>query len=188
MEPQIEIEMTEEDVMREGVMSGCAHAALETFREGLKEGKIDNKHCYGFTLGIDKDDKTPSMTLVGEGADVYEFLENMPNYYMIAEQVAECFMLGLFSQGWGAPISEGEDEDNFTPPSENENRRRVQLVYLISQTGHTVSAIKIDGDDDVMINFNNAGGAMAEGLARAFARCLATNFEFNSNTKINEGE
>lgn len=188
MEQQIKIEMTEEDVLREHIMSGCAHAALETFRDGMKEEKIDNKHCYGFTLGIDKDEETPTMALIGEGADVYDFLENMPNYYTVAEQVAGCFMLGIFTQGWGAPIGKDEDEDNFVPPSENENRRRVLLVYLVSQTGHTVSAIKIDGDDEIMINFNNAGGQMAEGLARAFARCMATNSEFNSNTKTNEGE
>ena len=51
---EIEIEMTEQDEMREKVMGGCAQAALETFREGLKEGKVDSRQCYGFTLGMDE--------------------------------------------------------------------------------------------------------------------------------------
>ena len=184
---EIKIEMTEQDEMREQVMSVCARAALETFREGLKEGKVDSRQCYGFTLGMDEE-KNPSMELIGSHGDVYDFLENMPAYYSAANQVAGSFMLGIFSQGWGAPIEDGEDEENFTPPSENENRRRVQLVHMISATGHTVSAVKIDGDDDIMINFNSGGGAMAEGMARCYARCMATHEEIDGEQNDNEGE
>lgn len=184
---EIEIEMTEQDEMREKVMGGCAEAALETFREGLKEGKIDSRQCYGFTLGMDED-KDPSMSLIGSHGDVYDFLEHMPAYYPVAEQVADSFMLGVFTQGWGAPVGAGENEENFTPPSEHENRRRVQLVHIISATGHTVSAMRIDGEDDAIISFNNAGGAMAEGIARCYARCMAIHQEVNGEQNDNEGE
>ena len=184
---EIEIEMTEQDEMREKVMGGCAQAALETFREGLKEGKVDSRQCYGFTVGMDEE-SNPTMNLIGSHGDVYDFLENMPAYYSVAEQIAGSFMLGVFTQGWGAPMKDGEDEENFTPPSENEDRRRVQLVHMLSATGHTVSAVKIDGDDEIMINFNNGGGAMAEGMARCYARCMETNEINNTNNTKNEDD
>lgn len=92
--------------------------------------------------------------------DVYRLIESITpadgiNYYAV------------ITGGWAAPNQNDEYQD--LPPSLHPERRRVELVCLVSRDGEVASALQMEGNDGLTIDEGNAQGSLADAVAGIFA-------------------
>jgi len=92
--------------------------------------------------------------------DVYRLIESITpddsvNYYAV------------ITGGWAAPTDNDEYQD--LPPSLHPERRRVELVCLVSRDGEVASALQMEGNDELTIDEGNAQGSLADAVAGIFA-------------------
>lgn len=93
------------------------------------------------------------------GSDVYELLatvspDNSANYY------------GVITAGWASPVT---DDDDDTPPSQHPERKRVELLIVVSRNGLVASALSMSGKDEMVIDEGKAQGALALAVGTIFA-------------------
>lgn len=91
------------------------------------------------------------------GGDVYDLLDSVTpdesaNYY------------GLITAGWASPVGEN---DNL-PPSQHPERRRVELLVVVSRDGSVASALSMAGNDELAIDEGKAQGALADAVKAIF--------------------
>lgn len=91
------------------------------------------------------------------GGDVYDLLDNVTpdksaNYY------------GVITAGWASPVADGDN----TPPSQHPERRRVELLVVVSRDGSIASALSMAGNDELTIDEGKAQGALADAVGAIF--------------------
>jgi len=90
------------------------------------------------------------------GGDVYDLLDNVTpdksaNYY------------GVITAGWASPVADGDN----TPPSQHPERRRVELLVVVSRDGSVASALAMAGEA-IIIDEGKAHGALADAVGAIF--------------------
>ena len=98
--------------------------------------------------------------------DVYEALTEARSL-----DSKEASSVAVVSCGWAAPIL-GNKKDKLAP-SEHPKRRRVCLVAVHDlSTGETVSTIRFEDDNEVIVNYGTAKGSLADALNKLASSLL----------------
>jgi len=176
-------ENTREDEDRAEALRFAAQASLGAFmemRKGVVEDEIAladkwglllpedhqfliDKFAFCFCLTIKPDSgEIPEFEVLANHPDIYHMLEVLPRQLAVAQKIANGFVFGTFTQGWGAPVEKDDDDD--IPPSESPNRKRVMLVHMISAFGEQTTAMKLEDVEEIMTQTGNAGGNLSDAL------------------------
>ncbi len=91
------------------------------------------------------------------GMDIYEVLETVKpsesvNFYAVR------------TSGWAAPT----DGLDGTAPSKHPERKRVNLMIVVGRDGSQASAIRMEGNDELVLDDGTATGSLQEAIARIF--------------------
>lgn len=149
------------------LFAGYATASMETFQQGIKDGSILNSHAYLFSIYWDEKQDLPAMGIIGRDRDVYDLLNNVSSYVTPAMQISNSQVVGVFSQGWAAPLG-----GDYGSPSSHPDAVRVQLIHMVSQAGKQMSAIKRADSVDIDIIADEGTGSLADALNKCVAECL----------------
>jgi hypothetical protein len=96
------------------------------------------------------------------GGDIYHLLATAG-----AELASKHTQLVIYTCGWAAPV--GDNEDDMIAPSEHPKRIRVGLLVMATNTGLTGSAMKKQGDPELLIVGDEAKGALADAITDLWA-------------------
>lgn len=111
--------------------------------------------------------------------DIYELLKDKST----VEIVKNLPFFMIVTTGWAAPV---EETDDFTPPSEAPNRRRVRLTIQISAKGqHSIMRFS-DSPNEILTDENQAQGMLEYELTRLWKK--AQKATKKTNTKIDKPE
>jgi hypothetical protein len=105
-----------------------------------------------------------SMTLAGEGGDVYELLEREDTAFVA--KVSDYMV--VLTCGWASPIAKDDDEAEAVAPSQHPQRRRVRLVIMANRQGF--ASVMRFGDDaeNTVTDDGQARGSLADALNELF--------------------
>ena len=107
-------------------------------------------------------DGKPVLVLDAEmsGYDIYEVLESLtPD--------ANVTHYAVITTGWAAPL--GGDNDGIAP-SQHPERKRVELMCVVSRDGVMASAMAMEGRDDLITDDGEATGALQLAVLDIFDR------------------
>ena len=141
------------------------HAELEKLARKLaKQADTDAKSAQIMSQTLAKPSR---LDLVVESGDVYHALSTAaPLVPRTATRLA------IVTCGWAAPVDDGDDDE--TAPSLHPRRRRVALVSVHDlSTGNTVSAIRFADTREVITDYGNARGALADAITQLGVDTLA---------------
>lgn len=123
------------------------------------------------TLSHDNDESEAScygLTKAGDGLEFIKLRTNKDIYDLLqsidADKLHTNFdYITIITYGWAAPLKNGEVDGM---PSEHPERRRVRLTISADVKEKEIigSAMKLDGDDEVMYDLNQATGLLADSL------------------------
>lgn len=125
-------------------------------------GSSTEAQAFTFT----KVDGKLEMKKMASNMDVYQLVYNINNDKLIANTAFDYF--ALLTTGWAAPLnSNGEVEG---APSQHPERRRVSLLVTVDPDNDNsiVSAIKFADDDEVIYDYGQATGTLAEAISSLF--------------------
>lgn len=100
-----------------------------------------------------------------KGEDIYELLDGISEIFSTPESREGVTGLVVSTTGWAAPIS-GDQPVGI--PSEHPDRKRVRLVICAMANGDTASAMRLEGDDELMVDLGEATGPLADAVMHAF--------------------
>jgi hypothetical protein len=103
-----------------------------------------------------------SMTLAGEGGDVYDLLESMDSAFVA--KVSDYMV--ILTCGWASPITKDDDEE--IAPSQHPERRRVRLVVMANRQGFASVMRFRDDADNTITDDGQARGSLADALTELF--------------------
>lgn len=91
------------------------------------------------------------------GMDIYDVLGQVEpsdsvNFYSVR------------TSGWAAPI----DSLDGSAPSQHPDRKRVNLMIVVGRDGSQASALRMQGNDELILDDGQATGALQEAIARIF--------------------
>lgn len=106
-------------------------------------------------------DGKPVLVLDAEmsGYDIYEVLESV-------KPDANVNHYAVITTGWAAPI--GGDNDGIAP-SQHPERKRVELMCVVSRDAEMASAMAMEGNDEIITDDGNATGALQLAVLDIFA-------------------
>lgn len=112
-------------------------------------------HAYAITL---TDQSNITCSKIASAPDVYDLLEstNVKGEAILSDGLA------VITCGWAAPVSH-----DGTPPSESKERKRVRLIIIVDSNKKIVSALKMQDDNDIMID-DSGSGALADALTSLY--------------------
>lgn len=107
-------------------------------------------------------DGKPVLVLDAEmsGYDIYEVLESV-------KPDANVNHYAVITTGWAAPL--GGDNDGIAP-SQHPERKRVELMCVVSRDGVMASAMAMEGSDELITDDGNATGALQLAVLDIFDR------------------
>ena len=96
------------------------------------------------------------------GPDIYDLLdslkpESVVNYYAV------------ITTGWAAPLNDDGDTGGIAP-SQHPQRKRVELMCIVSRDAQMASAMTMEGDDDIITDDGKATGSLQLALLDIFDR------------------
>ena len=115
-----------------------------------------NAKAYGITNNGGNMDSI----LVANSADVYDLIEHID-----ADKLQSNYnYFSVLTTGWAAPL--GKNGEVEGAPSEHKDRRRVTLVIGINIDDKELvgSALKFDDDDEIIFDFGDATGSLANAI------------------------
>lgn len=129
------------------------------------EQNLNDKRGLGFSMkeaclyGVDTDGL---VVLCDKGSDIYDLLEgtDVPDLLTVYSHIA------VATTGWASP----NDEDNDTPPSEREDRRRVRLVVTADSKGMASVLRFSDEPNRILTDEGKALGSLADAITSATNR------------------
>lgn len=126
-------------------------------------GSSSEAQAFTFTKVDDK----LEMKKMGSHPDVYELVDNINNDKLIANTAFDYF--ALLTTGWAAPLD--SDGNVNGAPSKHPERRRVSLLVAVDTDNDNsiVSAIKFADDDNVVYDYGQATGSLAEAISSLFS-------------------
>ena len=91
------------------------------------------------------------------GFDIYDVLETVKpsdsvNFYAVR------------TSGWAAPT----DSLDGSAPSQHPERKRVNLMIVVGRDGSQASALRIQGNDELILDDGQATGALQQAIAQIF--------------------
>jgi hypothetical protein len=146
-------------------MSDLLHKA-ETAEKAISDelnGDFDLKQAMFFSINK-TDDGRVAMVLAGEHGDVYDLLDSDDT--RAVAKVSD--YIAVLTCGWGAPLTEGQSDDEQVAPSQHPERRRVRLVVFASKDG-CASVIRFsDTPDETITDEGKAIGPLADAIMDLF--------------------
>lgn len=92
--------------------------------------------------------------------DIYKLLEK----FVVG---SDTNYLCVFTSGWAAPV--GASKYDETPPSLHPLRKRVNLACVTARLGGQASAMRMEGNDELVTDDGQARGFLAEAINELFA-------------------
>jgi len=108
----------------------------------------------------DSDTPVIDMSMSVFGDDVYDLLSDVS----IDKTYNYC---ALMTSGWASPVKDGDD--NEVAPSKHPERRRVNLLCVVSRDGYQASAVRMAGNPELITDNGNARGPLALALMELLA-------------------
>ncbi len=101
------------------------------------------------------------------GEDIYDLLDRFSVLFesFTDEQKENVSAVALSTSGWAASMESVENQG--LAPSQAPDRRRVRLVACATKDGFMASAMRLQGDEEVIYDFDTAHGPLADALRGA---------------------
>lgn len=161
------------DIRQQAINSELAFADNFGILLGEDHKFVFDRYAYAFVVRPefgDDDTVTPDLRMIGNNGDAYQLLEDISTDLDKARELTSSVMFGIFTQGYG--VSLDTDDDTDVAPSEHPNRKRVQLVHLVSMMGDFASAMKIEDIGEIITESNSAQGAITEALGECVTKAV----------------
>lgn len=97
---------------------------------------------------------------VRTGKDIYQLLAQ----FTVG---SDTNYLCVFTSGWASPV--GDNKHDETPPSLHPLRKRVNLACVTARLGGQASALRMEGNDELITDDGKARGFLAEAINELFA-------------------
>lgn len=101
-----------------------------------------------------------------KGEDIYELLDGLSQVFSSPESRDGVTGLIVSTTGWAAPIP--KDGSEIGAPSEHPDRKRVRLVICALANGEMGSAMRLEGEEEIMVDLGEAVGPLADAVLHAF--------------------
>lgn len=101
------------------------------------------------------------LKLVLSYGDVYEALNKVVTLIPRTDN-----RVAIVTCGWAAPVDDDDATYSEVAPSLHPRRRRIALVCVHDVgTGETVSSLKFDDSEEIVVDYGNASGSLAEAIS-----------------------
>jgi hypothetical protein len=136
-----------------------------------------DKHAFAFVIKPDftgdTNEVTPDFLIIASDPDIYEMLERIGKNHAKAEEIVSSAMFGVFTQGW-AVQTDHEDSDDSIPPSEHPNRKRVQLVHILTMLGKQASAMRVEDMAETQTTMGGGQGYLVDAIRECVVKAIQT--------------
>ncbi len=130
-----------------------ANTALQELATVKQLDEFERRNAQMFALSADGFVRPLEASL-----DVYVGLQEVAlKHELLANEIA----LVCETVGWASP-----NDGNDCQPSQHPQRKRVRLIALATTTNQMASSLHIQGDDEIVFDFGQAKGTLADALRK----------------------